>query len=574
MKKKLLALMLTCSMAIASLAGCSTYTEDNTTSDTSSDKASESTQEDTSEASSLEAESTKIADTINIIGGVAITMNLYASQASNDHDLFYLTMSGLVRYYDADINMDAAESYELSADGLTYTFTLRDGLTYSDGTPITSADFAYSFKRLMAPDSGSSECTQYYGVTGAMAYNMGEGDWEDVGISCPDDKTLEITLDEADGKFMLILSLSPFYPVTEEFAVQWGDSLGTSPESVLISGPYVLTEWTVDTSMSLVKNENWWNAENEFPTKNVNILQIDSANTKVSMFENGEGDIISSLDANYISTLSDYIDSYVGSTEMLLWMNEAGNTEDTAALMNNLNFRTALAYALDRNAICGAVSPGFVGTDRAVSANYPGINDTYVNEYSVDACPVEGDAELAAEYLNAALEELGYSDVSELPELNYITFERDDMRLLGETVVDTWKQVLGITNITFTQYPIGTAIQQFYTGEYDIFMISVGCSVAPTDIMDSFTADGSYGFFAANWDLDVAPFLEAANAEEFQSDAYYQKVAELETAFLNEYSIVPLYNQTFFYALTDGMEGYVEPGISYNYQINQLTLTK
>jgi oligopeptide transport system substrate-binding protein len=407
-----------------------------------------------------------------------------------------------------------------------------------------------------------------------MEYNTGAGDWSAVGFKCPDDYTVEFTLTKANGAFLNNVAINAFYPITQAFAEQWGDSLGSSPESVLCSGPYVLTEWTVDTSMSLVKNDKWWNSANEFPTKNVNILQIDSANTKVSMFENGEGDIISSLDANYISTLSDYVDSYVGSTEMLLWMNEAGNNEDTAKLMGNENFRKALTYALDRNAICGAVSPGFVGTNRAVSSNYPGISDTYVNEYPIDACPVTGDAAKAKEFLQAALTELGYSDVSELPEITYVTFERDDMKLLGETLVDSWKQVLGIDSISFVQYPIGTAIQQFYTGEYDIFMISVGCSISPTDIINGFKADGDYGFFVTNWKTDITDLLAAANASEFQSDEYFKKVAELETAFLNEYSIVPLYNQTFYYALADGVDGYVVPGVSFNYQINHLTVSK
>jgi len=202
------------------------------------------------------------------------------------------------------------------------------------------------------------------------------------------------------------------------------------------------------------------------------------------------------------------------------------------------------------------------------------VNDMYVNEYAVDACPAEGDAALAVEYLNAAMEDLGYDDISRLPQLTYITFERDDMKLLGETIVDTWKQVLGLNNITFVQYPIGTAIQQFYTGEYDLFMISIGCSVSAIDIMDSFVPDGAYGFFTAEWETDMTGYVDSVNACEFQSDEYFTKVAEMETVFLNEYAVVPLYNQTFYYVLADGVEGYVEPGISFNYQINHLSLTK
>ena len=573
MKKKMMALLLAGSMTALLFTGCGTYTD--------SPKSNNDAAEDTNTADNNKdvqsdegATDKEMADTLNIAGSVAITMNQFLSQASNDFDIFYLTMSTLIRLYDGKIEMDAAEDYTISEDGLTYTFTLRDGLTYSDGTPITSADFAYAFKQLISPDSGSANVYLYLGVVGARDYNMGEGDWESVGIDCPDDKTIVLTLEQKDGSFINVLANYGFYPITEEFVSQWGDSLGTSPESILYSGPYILTEWTVDTSMTLEKNDSWWNAENEFPMKTVNILQIDSDNTEVSMFENGEADIISVLNPDYASTVSDYVDTYVGNTEMLLWMNESGKSDATAKLMKNENFRKALTYALDRETICPAVNAGFIGTNRAVSANYPGISDYYVNEYAVDTSPVKGDAGEAVKYLNAAMEELGYSDVSELPEVAYVSFERADIKLLGETVTDAWKQVLGIDNITFTQYPIGAAIQQFYTGDYDIFMISVGCTVSPTDTIKGFEPGGDYSFFTTAWDTDIIDLLSEVNALEFQSDEYFKKVAELETVFLNEYAIVPLYNQTFYYALSDKVEGFVEPGVSFAYQINHLTVSK
>jgi ABC-type oligopeptide transport system, periplasmic component len=569
MRKKIMALLLAGSMCALMLTGCNTYTDNKTSSDVT--PAADSSSTDKGVTGTPE---TKTSDTVKIAGGVAITMNEFTSQASNDYDIFYLTMSSLVRYYDGKVEMDAAESYDVSEDGLTYTFHLRKGLTYSDGTAITSKDFEYAFQKFISKDSASAETSAYFGVVGAQEYNSGKGKWDAVGFKCPDENTVVFTLKKADGAFLNNIAINAFFPITKEFAEKWGDSLGSSPESVLCSGPYTLTEWTVDKSMSLVKNDKWWNSANEFPTKNVNILQIDSANTKVSMFENGEVDVISTLDANYSSTISDKVKTYVGSTEMLLWMNEAGNTGETGKLMSNENFRKALTYALDRDAICGAVSAGFVGTNRAVSSNYPGKSDTYVNEYPIDACPVAGDAAKAKEYLNAAMKELGYSDVSKLPKITYVTFERDDMKLLGETLVDSWKQVLGIDNISFTQYPIATAIQNFYTGKYDVFMISVGCTISPTDIIKGFAPEGDYGFFSANWKTNISDKLAAADACEFQSDEYFKKVAELETAFLNEYAIVPLYNQTFYYALADGVDGFVTPGVAYNYQINHLTVSK
>jgi ABC-type oligopeptide transport system substrate-binding subunit len=564
MKKKLFAMLLTASMIAGTLAGCSTYTDTS-----SSDK-----QEVADESKGTSEVSTNEETTLNVGAGTALTLNQFVSQASNDLDSMYLLMSSLFRYYDGEVENDACESYELSSDGLTYTFHLRDGLTYADGTAITAGDFEYAIEEFIKPDSGAANAYNYLGIKGATAYNGGEGSIEEVGIKATDDTTLEITLEAADSSFLNILAIYPIYPVTKEFVEQWGETYGTTPESTLCSGPYTLKEFTVDTSMTFEKNDSWWNAENEFPMKLINVLQIDSANTKVSMFQNGELDIVSSLDTNYIDTLGDAVKNYESNNEMFLWVNEGGTSDEATKCLSNENFRKALTYALDREAIGSAVSKGFVGTNRAVSSNYPGTSGKYIEDYSVDIAPIQGDVDLAKDYFAKALEELGYNDASELPQMSYISFERDDMKLLGETITDTWKQVLGITNIQFTQYPIATAIQNFYTGNYDFFMISLGCSVSPTDIIKCFTPDGDYGFFSANWKTDITDLLADANQEEFQSDEYFKKVAIAEEALLNEYSFVPLYNQTMYYALADGIEGYVEPATAFVFQFNHLKYTK
>ena len=555
--KKILSGVISCCLAAALLAGCSTY----------AGSASSS-------ASAASAADTATADTVNVLGGVAVTMNQFKSQSSNDGDIFYLTMTPLLRYYDNQIEMDGAESYDVSTDGLTYTFHLRKDLCYSDGTAITSADYEYAFKKIMGPDSGTSTTEGYFGVVGAEDYNSGTGSWENVGFKCTDQYTIVITLDAADGSFADQMALYPFSPATEQFPEKWGDSLGSSPESVQCSGPYVLTQWTVDKSMALTKNDKWWNTQNEFPTQNISINSISSGNTKVSMFKNGEADIINSIEPTYAQLLGSSAKQYESATEMFLWVKQQGTSDEATACLKNDNFRKALLYSLDRTSISAAVNPGFIGTNRAVSSNYPGVSGKYINEFSVDTCPVTGDATKAKEYLAKALTELGYSSAADLPQMTYVTFERDDMKTLGEALVDSWKQNLGITSIQFVQYPIATAIQHFYKNDYDMFMISVGCTVTPLDTISSFTSNGSYSNFIVNWKSSLDESVNAAEALTFRSQEYYGAVAKAEQALLDEYSIDPLYNQSITYALADGVEGYVEPDTAFAYEFNHLTVKK
>lgn len=570
MKKKILSLILSCVMTVGVLSSCGgTYTDDTTNNESStegSEENSESEGTDTAEGESVE--------TLNVSAGVALTLNQFVSQASNDGDALYLLNSSLLRYYDGEIENDLAESYEVSEDGLTYTFHLRDGITYSDGTAITAQDFVYSFLTVVGPESTSLDTGYYVVIEGASEYNTGEGPVENVKIAALDDKTFELKLAKADNSFLKAMAMYPVYPQLQSFIEQNGETYGTSPETTLFSGPYTLTEWTMETSMSFAKNDSWWNAANEFPMKTINILDIDSANTEVSMYENGELDIIQSIDPTYKDLIPTEVKTYEGNTEMFLWVKETGNSEESGKVLSNLNFRQALIYALDREAISQAVSAGFVGTNRAVSGNYQTQTGKYVDEYTIDTVATKGDVEKAKEYLQLALDELGYADVSELPEMTYIGFERDDMKLLGEAITDTWKQTLGIDKIQFVQYPIPVAIQNFYTGQYDLFMISLGCTLTPFDIIDSFADGGDFRFFVEGWSTDITDLVNSANEEEFDSPEYYEKVAVAEKALLDESAFVPLYNQTFFYTLQDGIEGYVEPATIFQFQFNYLTYTK
>lgn len=541
------------------LTGCNTYSGGTSSS---------------SSAAAASASGTGISDTVNVLGGVAVTMNQFKTQASNDQDIFYLTMTPLLRFYNNKIEMDGAQSYDVSKDGLTYTFHLRKNLRYSDGTAITSADYEYAFQKTIGPDSGTSSTEGYFGVVGAQKYNSKKGSWDKVGFKCPDAYTITITLQAADGSFPNLMALTPFYPATKAFTEKWGDSLGSSPESVQCSGPYVLKQWTVDKSMALTKNDNWWNAKNEFPTKNININSIDSDNTKVSMFKSGEADIINSIQPTYAKLLGDSAKQYEGAVEMLLWVKQQGTSDKATACLKNDDFRKALLYSLNRTTISAAVNPGFVGTNRAVSSNYQGVSGKYIDEFPVNTCPVTGDVAKAKEYLAKALKELGYGSVADLPKMTYVTFERDDMKTLGEALVDSWKQNLGITSIKFVQYPIATAIQHFYKNDYDIFMISTGCTVTPLDTIGSFTSSGNYSNFIVNWKSSLDKPVAAATAFPFRSKEYYTAVAKAEQTLLDEYSIDPLYNQSFTYALGKGVQGYVEPNTAFNYEFNHLTVKK
>ena len=562
--KKRLALLLAGTMLLGALAGCSTYQDSGTSASPSP-----------SSSASGDSDATGISDDFTMAYNGVVTLNPIMSQSSNDFNVFYLTQIQLVRYYGDELQYDAAESYDVSDDYTVYTFHLRDGLQWSDGEPLTAHDFEYGAYCLLNPDMGSPAAYSWFAIKNASAYNSREvTDWADVGVKALDDTTLEITLEYPLNTFDRTIAVKGLYPLRQDFVESVGsEQLGSSVDTMLFSGPYVITDWVLENSMELTKNDLYWDSANSFPTKNLHFVEVDDDNTKVAMFENGEVDAIEQVSSQYFDHLSDYLQSYVGGGIMFLWINQQGTSPETAALLSNQNFRQALNYGFDRASTVTAVNRFYNPYNRLVDSNFTGPNGgKFVDEYPVDTVPLSGDVDKAKEYLALAMEELGYSDVSELPQLQLITWDASEQRLLLETIIDQWKQNLGLENIQLTQYVIGTAIGSFYDLSYDLFCITWVTDVLPTDIMEAMATGGevNYGI----WSDPAFDELVQQAVSEMDAETQAELTAQAEQIFLDDAAILPLYENGVTSAVQSYVEGFQMTAISSGYQFNQLVVHK
>lgn len=562
--KKRLALLLAGTMLLGALAGCSTYQDSGTSASPSP-----------SSSASGDSDATGISDDFTMAYNGVVTLNPIMSQSSNDFNVFYLTQIQLVRYYGDELQYDAAESYDVSDDYTVYTFHLRDGLQWSDGEPLTAHDFEYGAYCLLNPDMGSPAAYSWFAIKNASAYNSREvTDWADVGVKALDDTTLEITLEYPLNTFDRTIAVKGLYPLRQDFVESVGsEQLGSSVDTMLFSGPYVITDWVLENSMELTKNDLYWDSANSFPTKNLHFVEVDDDNTKVAMFENGEVDAIEQVSSQYFDHLSDYLQSYVGGGIMFLWINQQGTSPETAALLSNQNFRQALNYGFDRASTVTAVNRFYNPYNRLVDSNFTGPNGgKFVDEYPVDTVPLSGDVDKAKEYLALAMEELGYSDVSELPQLQLITWDASEQRLLLETIIDQWKQNLGLENIQLTQYVIGTAIGSFYDLSYDLFCITWETDVLPTDIMEAMATGGevNYGI----WSDPAFDELVQQAVSEMDAETQAELTAQAEQIFLDDAAILPLYENGVTSAVQSYVEGFQMTAISSGYQFNQLVVHK
>ena len=569
--KKILAALLSGILTVSALSGCGTYTTDESTAGSDSTAASEST---ASEDASGESQTTSgDGSTFTFIGGNPVTLNPILSQSTDDGNTFYLLQSGLFRYYRDEVYNEICDEYTVSDDGLVYNFHLREA-NWSDGTPITAEQFAYSIQCALNPEMGSPSASTYENVVGAMAYNSGEGSWDDVGVKVIDDQNLEITLETPDDIFILTLATSGLYPLQQDFVEAQGEKLGSSVDTMQYSGPYVLTEWKLDSSLTFTKNPEYWNADESFPVETVTLLKVDDANTIYSMFEAGEVDAIASVPAQYRDLLADYTTTQSGGDGLMyLWFNAGADETEGDRVMANDNFRLALNYALDRSSIMAAIDPMMQPYSRLMIPVYDGLNGgSYVDEYPIDCPPVDGDVEKAKEYLDLALEELGYSSVEELPEMNFVTWDADRQKLLCEAIIDQWKQNLGITSIQLDQYPIGTAIGMYMSNDYDIFAISLSASLSLEDSLENYITGGDYN--NGIWNCPEYDEIVAQLQTETDEATRFDLIQQAEQLLVTGSSIVPFYALTTTYAVQDYVEGFYMPTFGAGFQLNELQVNK
>ena len=569
--KKILAALLSGILTVSALSGCGTYTTDESTAGSDSTAASEST---ASEDASGESQTTSgDGSTFTFIGGNPVTLNPILSQSTDDGNTFYLLQSGLFRYYRDEVYNEICDEYTVSDDGLVYNFHLREA-NWSDGTPITAEQFAYSIQCALNPEMGSPSASTYENVVGAMAYNSGEGSWDDVGVKVIDDQNLEITLETPDDIFILTLATSGLYPLQQDFVEAQGEKLGSSVDTMQYSGPYVLTEWKLDSSLTFTKNPEYWNADESFPVETVTLLKVDDANTIYSMFEAGEVDAIASVPAQYRDLLADYTTTQSGGDGLMyLWFYADADETEGDRVMANDNFRLALNYALDRSSIMAAIDPMMQPYSRLMIPVYDGLNGgSYVDEYPIDCPPVDGDVEKAKEYLDLALEELGYSSVEELPEMNFVTWDADRQKLLCEAIIDQWKQNLGITSIQLDQYPIGTAIGMYMSNDYDIFAISLSASLSLEDSLENYITGGDYN--NGIWNCPEYDEIVAQLQTETDEATRFELIQQAEQLLVTGSSIVPFYALTTTYAVQDYVEGFYMPTFGAGFQLNELQVNK
>lgn len=419
-----------------------------------------------------------------------VTLDFAAINAEPATEMASMIGDTLIRNKNGELIGGLAESWETSEDGKEWTFKLKEGLTYSDGeTPITSEDFVYAVKRLLNAEEGHNNGDSGFVLVNGKEYYDGACEWEEVGVEAVDDLTVKYTFE--NPQYEVNFTVPALYAPLEEAVVSaLGVEYGSAPDKIMVSGPYTVSEWNSDSSIVLVKNENYWDAEN-ISMDMFTFLVGATGDTGVDMMLAGELDLwpMSSdvqnqvmIDSGYAST-SAYL-SYQG-----LNINHSGKTEETGLFLGNANFRKALSYAIDRTAITSSVMTGSDPANRLVAPTEQGVQGTFSEEYPYEAWPMTAEPEKAKEYLDAALKELGKT-MEEVPVIELLCFDSQGSIDILSAVQDMLLTNLGIQTEINPQ-TIQVMISNAMNGDYDLWYGGNNISEpdALEDYLSSFTTE-------------------------------------------------------------------------------------
>ncbi len=238
------------------------------------------------------------------VNSVVVGLNPIMDATGPDNEAHNLICDPLIRNVTSDGNTTeiipaAAESWEASEDGLTYTFHLHENAKWSDGEPLTAKDFEYTLKLMADPDTAAVNAWLFDGVIenfGEALYSKDGKTAEDIAVKATDDTTLEIKITHPASYFPELIS--SVFPVRQDKYEEWGESYGSSADKIICSGPFKVDSWSQNTELVVVKNENYWDAENVKLDKIVQKV-IQEPATAIQAFINQEIDVVATSDPNW-----------------------------------------------------------------------------------------------------------------------------------------------------------------------------------------------------------------------------------------------------------------------------------
>lgn len=518
MKKRILPFLLTVAM-VAGLVACGgNSTPKETTGETAG--GDETVAESTEAGSSTGEKELKVQ-----IGPDPETMDPALNSAVDGGNMLLHAFECLLTVAeDGTLQPGQAETWETSEDGLTWTFHLREGLKWSDGTDLTANDFVYSWKRVCNPDVAAPYAETVLGMVKGFD-EAAAGDLDALAVTAPDDLTLVVELTNPCTYFGSLAAFATLSPVQEGTVEANGDAWATSAETYVSNGPFYMTEWVPGSHITFSKNPNYWNAD-AIKLDKLTFALIEDSNAAYSAYQTGEVLMIKDVPTEEIPSLTGtdefYVDYIMGTYYVSLNLNKE--------CFQDAKVRQALSLAIDRNYVAGTLmqgtysaagnfmGPGWMDTDGTQFIDNANGGQPYINNDDF-----EGNLAKAKELMAEA----GYPNGEGFPQIEYTTNDAGYHKVIAEYLQQAWAE-LGIDlKVNIVEWGSFTPMRR--NGDYDVARNGwVADYSDPTNQLELFYStngnnDGKYN----NPEFDAALDAAAATVDPAERSAALHQAEDI-----------------------------------------------
>lgn len=389
-----------------------------------------------------------------LLSGTVNNLDPNASAWTGEYQIVTQSQASLLRIVTDDNDKDTyvedgCESYEVSDDGLTYTFHLRENY-WSDGEKVVAQQYVDAALRALNPDNGYST-TEFLPIKNAQAYYDGECDASELGVKAVDDNTVEYTLESPNSEFLYYIAYRAGYPCRQDVIDKATSAYGTNVDEMVFNGPFKVTSWVKENSVTLEKNDKYWDAAN-VKLGTVTMQYVAESSTQATLFDAQQLDVVpynddygADWEAQAADGKIDYINKVGTYSDFLVFAIENGGK---SGLMGNANIRQALSLAVDRQELCdtvwGRYEPAYTYVPSAVTCGGETFNTAGEGKVKDLQAQYSTDESLQ-ELFKKGLEELGKDTDLSAVTIDFVV-EADNVarQTQAEYLAQTWQSKLGI----------------------------------------------------------------------------------------------------------------------------------
>ena len=456
-------------------------------------------------------------------------MNYGAREGWIQDDMYEGLIAGDVK---GEMGEGAANKWEVSDDGLTWTFHLRDGLKWSNGDPLVAQDFVNGVIRQLEPKTASPRAYYFSSLVplvGGQEFidaGEGKGDPKTVGISAPDDKTIVMKLKAPQPNMLYLTESYHIPPLHKPSFEKFGENF-IKPENIVSNGAYMMTENVPQSHVTLVKNPNYWNAANVKIDKVIYVVTEDDQ-TELKRYKADELDVTNEIPSDQLESVKAEFGDQVRITPYL--NSEYISFNITKAPFDNIKVRQALAIGIDRKVL----------QDKILKAGYTAncgmtpISDPRYPQPQVPECDMS--AAERSEKGKALLAEAGFGPDNPLKVTIESTTDNTNKKM-AEGVALMWKQYLGVDAKVNAQ-EFQAWMDTFYAGGWEVINDNLVAEMpGPESHLAYWRPSAESGYF---WKNDEYEALMDKAGQQSSIEERYKIMAQAEKVLLDFYMVTPL----------------------------------